>query len=247
MSFILDALKKSETERQGQRGLGVADVPVAREAPKAPPWIWWLLGLLGINLLVLAAVLLRPQPEAGSDRVSRTAEPVSVSAAAESRGRSTVPDTVAPELAAVVDRARAERDRSTASAVQTPPAAPPRVERTATLPPASAEPTRAVQTAPSPPLAEEPPPRPSRATDTAETALELPTLNELRVRGDTSLPDLHLDIHVWSEQPGGRFVYVNSMKYREGEVLSEGPRVASIAREGVVLEYRGNRFLLPRE
>jgi hypothetical protein len=40
---------------------------------------------------------------------------------------------------------------------------------------------------------------------------------------------------------------VNTVKYREGETLSEGPRVASIVREGVVLEYRGDRFLLPRE
>jgi len=67
------------------------------------------------------------------------------------------------------------------------------------------------------------------------------------VRGDTGLPDLHLDIHVWSEQPRGRFVYVNTMKYREGDDLAEGPRVASIVRNGVVLEHNGRRFLLPRD
>ncbi len=255
MSFILDALKKSETERQGQRGLGVADVPVARDAPKAPPWIWWLLGLLGVNLLVLAAVLLRPRAETESARVPQAATEERVSSGAAASVRRTVPDVVAPELAAVVDRARAERDR-TADAGEPPAAARPAVERTTAAPQTTQPDARPVspartpaqtrtETPPPRPVATEPPP--ARSPQTAGTALALPTLDELRVRGDTELPDLHLDIHVWSEQPRGRFVYVNTVKYREGESLGEGPRVAAIVREGVVLEYRGERFLLPRE
>jgi general secretion pathway protein B len=85
------------------------------------------------------------------------------------------------------------------------------------------------------------------AAGTEGEALALPTLDELRVQGETALPDLHLDIHVWNEQPRGRFVYVNTRKYREGDELAEGPRVASIVRDGVVLEQAGRRFLLPRE
>jgi len=260
MSFILDALKKSENERQGQRGLGVADVPVAREAPGAPVWIWWLLGLLAVNVIVLLAVLLRPEaePAAGAATDAPAAGP------AESRP-ATVPERVAPELAALVDRTRTERLSATppdtgygaadeASAAG-PSAHSPSVDGPSADSPSADSPSADSPSVDSPsasPGADAPEgeviQQPQAAAASGEEqALALPTLDELRVRGDTGLPDLHLDIHVWSEQPRGRFVYVNTMKYREGDDLAEGPRVASIVRNGVVLEHNGRRFLLPRE
>ena len=62
-----------------------------------------------------------------------------------------------------------------------------------------------------------------------------------------ALPDLHLDIHVYSEKPADRFVLVNMRKYTEGQTLSEGPAVERITPEGVVLNNHGLRFLLPRQ
>ena len=38
---------------------------------------------------------------------------------------------------------------------------------------------------------------------------------ELRANGVLQLPDLHLDIHVYSEKPVDRFVFINMNKYRE--------------------------------
>jgi general secretion pathway protein B len=73
------------------------------------------------------------------------------------------------------------------------------------------------------------------------------TFDELRANGTIVLPDLHLDIHVYSEQPSERFVFVNMNKYREQARLEEGPVVKEIVPEGVVLEHVGNDFLLPRE
>ena len=73
------------------------------------------------------------------------------------------------------------------------------------------------------------------------------TLDELRLAGTTQLPELHLDIHVYAEEPAERFVFVNMNKHREGSRLDEGPVVSEITPEGVVLEHQGRRFLLPRE
>ncbi len=73
------------------------------------------------------------------------------------------------------------------------------------------------------------------------------TFSDLRVQGILKLADLHLDIHVYSEQPGNRFVFVNMSKYREGATLDEGPVVSEITPEGVILQHRGITFLLPRE
>ena len=59
MSFILDALKKSETERQQQGPSDFANVPSSAESPRAPRWLWVLALLLTINVAVLIGVLLR--------------------------------------------------------------------------------------------------------------------------------------------------------------------------------------------
>ena len=58
MSFILDALKKSETERQQQGPSDFANVPSTTESTGAPRWLWVLGLLLAVNLAVLLGVLL---------------------------------------------------------------------------------------------------------------------------------------------------------------------------------------------
>lgn len=55
---------------------------------------------------------------------------------------------------------------------------------------------------------------------------------------------LRLDVHVYAEAPADRFVLINLQKYHEGEQLQEGPVLDAITPEGVVLSYRGERFVV---
>lgn len=55
---------------------------------------------------------------------------------------------------------------------------------------------------------------------------------------------LRLDVHVYSEKPEDRFVLVNLQKYREGEQLQEGPLLDAITPDGIVLSLQGQRFLV---
>jgi general secretion pathway protein B len=75
----------------------------------------------------------------------------------------------------------------------------------------------------------------------------LPTINEINLSGAQSLPELHLDVHVYATRPAERFVYINMRKYHEGAALQEGPTVERIRRDGVILNYQGLRFILPRQ
>ena len=59
MSFILDALKKSEIERQRQTVPGLMDARGGTRRSRLPVWAVALGVLLGINLVVLSFVLLR--------------------------------------------------------------------------------------------------------------------------------------------------------------------------------------------
>jgi general secretion pathway protein B len=59
MSFILDALKKSETDRQRQNGPALFEVRMAPPKTGLPLWAIGLGGLLAVNLVIVAWVLLR--------------------------------------------------------------------------------------------------------------------------------------------------------------------------------------------
>ena len=59
MSFILDALKKSENERQRTIGPSLADAPARRPQTERPWWAIAIGALLIVNLGVLIVALLR--------------------------------------------------------------------------------------------------------------------------------------------------------------------------------------------
>ena len=221
MSFILDALRKSETERQHKGSAEFANVPTSNGRREGPPaWLWIVGALLLVNLVVLVGVLIRPDvgtPAAATAAANATAPPV------ESRA-DTSPPAMAEPRTDFASRVAAARERA------------PAVEETPDAPIAAA-PARA-ETAPEA-VATRPP--------VTRSANALPTIHEVRAQGLVSLPDLHVDIHVFSESAQDRFVFINMNKHKEGSRLPDGPLVEEITPEGVVLSMNGISFLLPRD
>ena len=72
------------------------------------------------------------------------------------------------------------------------------------------------------------------------------TLAQYRASGG-ALPELNLELHVYSPTAAERFVFINSSKYVEGQTLAEGPRLGAITQDGAVLVHEGRSLLLPRE
>ncbi len=221
MSFILDALKKSEAERQRQIAPGLMVSPTAPARRRLPPWAVALLGLLALNLVVLGAVFLRrtppAQPPIAAPAVPATARSVGVGGTPRAAQAPPVDD--APVFAPEVPVGAADNPIVAAA--------------------------RARLDAKAPPSAR-PPPHDAAADEAPAQAAALPTLAMMHFDGD-ALPPLHLDVHVYAADPAARFVYINARKYTEGSTLREGPTLVRIRRDGVVLEYRGKRFLLPRQ
>jgi general secretion pathway protein B len=237
MSFILDALKKSEIERQRQSVPGLIDVPAAPRRRGIPVWGWVLAGLLGINVAVLLVLLIRsPAPPAPHPRVAAAEPPVSERTAStpapvEGRDHFSPLDNApvyAPEIPVPENPGRDSPGRDSLSADTAAPAA--------AATPRADVPPRAARRA-DPVLNDEP-------TDDNEM---LPSISELSLSGNQSLPEIHLDVHVYATRTADRFVYINMRKYREGAVLQEGPTLERIRRDGVVLNYNGLRFFVPRQ
>ena len=232
MSFILDALKKSETDRQQQGGSDFANIPSSSESPGAPRWLWGLGLLLAVNLAVLLGVLLRdsaPQDNAPAAQVSEAQQPSDAEPSFSDRIREARDRESAPRTATAASPGPAA---TTSSATPSEPAA-----RTSAGTPAGAA-TESVVAAPA-----AAPPRPQPDY----TLAALPTADELVANGMLQMPNLHLDIHVYSTKPAERFVFINMVRHREKSRLAEGPMVHEITPEGVILDYSGTRFLLPRE
>ena len=201
MSFILDALKKSETERQQQTGAEFSGVPSSSGEPQSFKWLWILALLLLVNIAVLVGVLMQPEK-------------------------------------AAVDTA----PTSDASLQQVKISEPSFEEKITAAKQNQPEQTTGVATQ----LATQPEQAASRPI-TRSPAVRVLTIDEVRLNGTLQMKDLHLDIHVYSDEPAERFVFINMAKHREKSQLDEGPAVVEITPDGVILEHQGITFLLPRE
>ena len=76
MSFILDALKKSETDRQRQNGPALFEVRMAPPKTGLPLWAIGLGVLLAVNLVIVAWVLLRKPstPDTAANSATNTTQ-----------------------------------------------------------------------------------------------------------------------------------------------------------------------------
>jgi general secretion pathway protein B len=234
MSFILDALKKSEIERQRQSMPGLMDTPAARRRGGLPLWALLLGVLLVINVAVLAVILTRnsapvvaaPKKHTDAPSVAQQTTPP----AADHFSPLDAPPVYAPEIPVTAsDGASAGSGAGAPGAV-----------------PLGAPRTLSQRSAPRP-AARRPEPVLIDEDAQADNTEVLPSINELSLSGTEALPELHLDVHVYATKPAERFVYVNMRKYHEGSTLPEGPVIERIRRDGVVLSYRGLRFILPRQ
>jgi general secretion pathway protein B len=239
MSFILDALKKSESDRQRQSGPALFEVKVAPPRTGLPPWAIAVAALLIVNLGIVMWMLWRhpatPSPDA-------------------SAGAAALPGVGQPQAAGATTPSPAP------PSVSLPAPAPPSVSLPA---PAAAPPAAA----PSPALLPNPgatngasdnPDDYAPAADPAASPLlgnrvrhgtvdGVPLYQDAAASPGTRIPQLRLDLHVFALRPQDRFVMINMHKLREGDSLPEGVRVDSITPEGAVLSYSGSRFLLTRD
>ena len=251
MSYILEALKKSEAERR------LGDVPDLNTPPLPKRTVEksarprasrrYLLGalflLLVVNLGITTWLLFDRAP------------------ADEQQGVAVVGSGAAPlrNPSPPVSRAPAPRVEAAPTGVVPSPAPPPRLPEVVLRPKRLsespvAEPTPAPVAKVEPRPAPEPAPLPDRMAGSGDEkrlpvddgADRVPVWDELPLSVRTAFHRPHVDVHVYDPDPDRRFVRLDLQKYREGDRTPEGLRVERITREGVVLSWHGNRFLLAR-
>lgn len=230
MSFIFDALRKSENERQRGAAPDIARVPLAAPPPQMPRWAIACIAVLGLCVAVLAGAWWQARQTTAAALTNTLAEaprapvthPQPEPDQTASDAAAALADPPAPSPAAPVERASPQRP-----SVSAPREAP--EER----PSLAVEVNRTGTTA-----------RPDTAAP--QTRLMLPSLAQLRASG-IEIPTLQLQLHSYSDSAASRFVFINGARYKEGERLEAGPELVRITPDGAVLSQLNREFLLTVE
>jgi general secretion pathway protein B len=243
MSYILDALRKSETERRQGRvpDLGQQVQLIHRPKKKrASPAVWVALALM-LNAGVLAFIFwpgtLLPwfsgeQTDAlsASDRATNTPGPLPAAPATEPEP--IVEDAVA-ETKAPPESSPASGSAPAATVPERP--TPNSRERATVIVPSSALSESSA--------AETSAPKTSAPVVDQRQAGRVPHLVELPLSFQKSVPDLTFNSHIYSSSAESSRVMINNSYLKVGDTF-EGLRVDDITEKGVVLSRDGRRFRL---
>lgn len=217
MSYILDALRKADAQRERDPARGIHAQPVtlsvSAENARSGSRLW----LAGMALLVGMALLAVAMWWFGW--LARPAAPVVGVAVAPTAG--TVPPVTPPTPATEVLPA--------APPAPPPPAAPPAREAPKPAPAVTAYP---------PATAYPPPPA---ASDTTR----LPVLADLPADVQRELPKLAISGGVYSPTPAQRLLVVNGQVLNEGVEAAPGVLLEQIRPKTAVFNFRGYRYGVP--
>jgi general secretion pathway protein B len=226
MSFILDALKKSEAERQRQAGPTLLEVRITQPRRRYPLWAAVVGVLLGVNVVVLAVFLLHRPTTLASERSTESPSAIGAHSAASAAASPALETagTAASSAAPVAPSAVGLTGSSSGSAKA--------VDSSTSAGrdsgnPADNEPAVAASGV----RVEQP---------SANNYANLPGIDQL----GGNVPALRLDLLDYSDRASERYALINMHRVREGDVLPEGPKVLGITRDGVALDYQGQDFIL---
>jgi general secretion pathway protein B len=276
MSFILDALKKSENDRQRQSGPALFEVRVPPPRSKFPLLAIVIVALLVVNVGVVAWLMLRkpaeaavpsaqaeaaPQATFGAPNAPQATSPPGAPQSAQTQpgystpgtqpgGYTTVPGNAPP--VAYGDPSGAAPGgygQQQAPAGYSPPGAPP-AGQGGYAPTPAPDPYLAGDAAGLNPDDYEPAQEPTPGQfngGRASRGTESGLPTYDEVAAKMTMPQLHLDLHSYAPDPSKRFVLINMRRLYEGQTMPEGVKVESITNDSAIMSFNGTKFVLDRD
>lgn len=273
MSYILDALKKSEKERRHGKVpdlLSLQDLPREGET-KRPLWQYLIIAALILNAGVLIWWIASVPPD-GKVAVNKVSAPgpyvlktkplptevVTDFPGPGGGGKAVPPSDDKPQDAAnrvgeqpssvqatATDRPAVSNPDIPAAKQQTGAGVALQTSPTALKQTAAVKPREAAETTPPPIVSVTAPTEPKKV---AATAVPDPSriykLKELPAGVRTGLPEFSVTAFLYSDNPASRMVRINDQMMKEGQDLSPGLKLEEITSDGVILRYQGYRFHL---
>lgn len=240
MSYILDALKKSEQERKQGEVPGLDSFLDNPHPPKSTSRIllYMLIGILLATTLTIGLWLFFRQPAAPP-----TAELANTETTAATSSQPDQPQQII-------------ENATSSSGIETEanqPDQPATVAETETPPPALAKPTQEEDTNLNiieplpPPVTEASVNAPLQAENQDEPAQSQPepvSFNNLPPDIKNALPKLVISAHYYSNKSSTRMAGINGRVMRQGQTITNGLILEEITRKGVIMSFHDYRFSL---
>lgn len=256
MSILLDALKKSEEQRQLGKTPAVHDSDDYRpEASRGSARVWLPLAMSAVAAVLIGFMVWQqfrePTMESVADEQAAGQRPLPQIGAAADRPSTAVP-TAAPESRTPVesfepsepgpgpagmaeDQEREELARSFNEFQQT-------GSDQAGAGESDAESPEPEAPEPAMPASSEPPPQQAASTSGRQESAPV-SYWELPQNVRDGMPELRVSVMVYAENPEDRFLLINGRRMVEKEAM-QGLVLEEIRRDGAVFRYRNYRFLL---
>ena len=213
MSYILDALKKSDQERKrgDVPGLQTVHIPMATE--QATPWLLYA----ALVLLFLLLAFVTGMMVSGKSQVSSGEPAISENKPVEAlQPVDIVSDNIRP-----VEKNVPETIKTQEKAITVAQTAKPKANSVK-----AATPRRSVPV----------------ADVSVQDLIEIPYLHELPDYQQQSIPEMSFAGHVYSSSPSNRSIIINNHAMSEGDSIMEGLNVEQITSNGVVFSFQGELF-----
>jgi len=217
VSYILDALRKSDLQRQHGAAPTLQTAHIASRANGHP--VYWIYGVLGTMLIGAGVAIgwLRPW------------EPVEPAALAEpSAAKTPGPVQLTPATTSPLPTKSVLTPETSAPA-------PMSAQPYASSPGAAAHPKTTARSAGA---------QPASAADPARSMPEdkVLAMSELPPAIQQEIPPLSISVHAYSSKPADRIVGINDKLLREGGIVPPGLTLDEVTPDGMVFSFKGYRF-----
>lgn len=273
MSYLLEALRKSERERQQKTAVPDLQTPTVEweagdEARQRSPWLTVAVIAICLNTLLLAVLVWR-FGFAGNDNIDAGQQPAIAPAKEPGAAVSTVsslpPVIVVQQPAAtndaivVRDRSRPEPARNSSSQLR--PDEYNAGSRRTVAPSAGGTEAWTGRDAVNPDtgskgergnagdseltgsVADDNNGADSEGNGAADDAV--PSIHSLPINIRQELPMLTMNSHIYASNARDSFVMINGSSFSPGQEITAGLKLVAVVPEGAVLVFKGHRFLLP--
>ncbi|MCU0835299.1 MAG: general secretion pathway protein GspB [Chromatiaceae bacterium] len=265
MSYILEALKKSQQERELGRvpTLDANLYPAPEAGVRTNPWSLAAVGLAMLAVIIALYAALRSDPLVPVVETAPGGSPKETASAATPSPSppGVVASGPAVETGASLDGVGSDAAGRISDAVEPgppvePPLAPPPPRRMPPPEPRSAVDARIPPRPAGPVIPEDiradvesfkDQVRGGRPAQPVRPAAAVPP-EQLRLPPDVEAraPAFLMTVHVYDEDPAKRFVLINALKTKEGERTREGLVLEEVLPNGAVLSFNGHKFFRHR-
>jgi len=238
MSYILDALKKSDQQRRRGATPTLLTTPMTETASRQPSVLWY--GLLALGLVGAGIAIGSFSPREPTHALPAKESVTATQSSDSNTGRETPAFRPAPSQIAGNPELRVKRS---ASGTRHPPIPTSAVIKhdESSRPRTKAQHTPRKVVASVPKEAASPPSR-SKSTQPALAEPRVMPMSELPLSIQRELPTMSISAHAYSSQPKDRLVSINDQLLREGASLAPGLRLEEITPDGMIFSYKGYRF-----